>query len=131
MCGELMEKNIDEILIGPYVGLSFPDKPLCEPTREQIDQAIQQKDFEQRQYQEDIKELIDEWNRGDADPVEYNRREQQYHARKIAGFAANGWQEPPVLKKDGRSVHDGLHRLKAAKHLGMRTLKVRILSDDT
>jgi hypothetical protein len=129
MCGELIEKNIDDILIGPYVGVSFPDKPLCEPTPEQIDRAIRDRDFDKRGYQEHLKELTDEWNRGGADPREYNRREQQYHARRIADLAANGWRDAPTLKKDGRSVDDGLHRLKAAKHLKMKTIKVQIMCE--
>jgi ParB-like chromosome segregation protein Spo0J len=41
-----------------------------------------------------------------------------------------GWRDAPILKKDGRSVHDGLHRLKAAKHLGMKTIKVQIMLED-
>src|SRR6266850_2841543 len=127
MCGELIEKNIDDILIGPYVGISFPERPSCEPTREQIDRAIRDKDFDKRGYQKHRKELTDEWNRGGATPQEYNQREQKYHARRIAGFTANGWRDAPILKKDARSVHDGLHRVKAAKHLGRKTIKVQIM----
>src|SRR5437868_6465638 len=130
MCGELIEKNIDDILIGPYVGTSFPDKPSCEPTREQIDRAIREKDFDKRGYQEHIKELTEEWNRDGATPQEYNQREQNYHARRIAHFAAHGWRDAPILKKDGRSVDEGLHRLKAAKHLGKKTIKVQIICAD-
>jgi hypothetical protein len=130
MSGELVEKNIDEILIGRYVGESFSNKPSCEPTREQIDEAIRKKDFDKRGYQENIGELTAEWNRGGATPEEYTQREQEYHARRIAAFAANDWRDPPTLKKDGRSVHDGLHRLKAAKHRGMKTVKVLIMCAD-
>jgi len=130
MCGELIEKKLDDIMIGPYVGVSFPNKPPCEPTPEQIDRAIREKDFDKRGYQEYVKELTDEWNRGGATSQEYNQREQEYHARRIADFAANGWQDAPILKKDGRPVHEGLHRLKAAKHLGKKTVKVQIMCED-
>jgi hypothetical protein len=128
MCGELIEKKLDEILIGPYVGLSFPDKPLCEPTRHEIDRAIRERDFEKRSYQNP--EIFDEWNRGGPTPKEYNRREQQYPARRIADLVVNGWREPPILHKDGRSVHDGLHRIKAARHRGDKTIKVQILCEN-
>jgi hypothetical protein len=129
MCGELIEKNIDDILIGPYVGMSFGDKPLCEPTHEEIDRAIHAKQFDKRGYQKHINELRDEWNRDNATPQKYNQRERDYHKRRIADLAANGWDDPPVLKKDGRSVHDGLHRIKAAKHRGDTTIKVQILCE--
>jgi hypothetical protein len=119
-----------DILIGTYVGESFPNRPSCEPTSGQIDRAIREKDFDKRRYQEHIKELAEEWNRGDATSQEYNHREQDYHARRIADFAANGWRDAPTLKMDGRSVDDGLHRLKAAKHLGKKTVKVRIMCPD-
>src|SRR2546423_1738775 len=125
MCDELIEKKLYEILITDYHGLSFPDRPSCEPSPEQIERAIQAKDFDKRGYQECLQELVDEWNRGGPTPEEYNRREQQYHARRIANFAANKWDHPPVLKKDG-SVVDGLHRIKAARHLGDKTIKVQI-----
>jgi hypothetical protein len=131
MCGELTEKKIDEIEIGPYVGVSHPSKPLCEPSFEQIERAIRDEDFDERGYQEHLEELVAEWNKDCPDFWEYNRHEQQYHARRIAHLAVNGWSDddPIILKKDGRSVHDGLHRLKAAKHLGKRTVKVRICPD--
>jgi hypothetical protein len=111
--------------------MSFPDKPPCEPTREQIERAIRVTDFDERGYQEHKKKLIDEWNRGDATPQQYNQREQEYHARRIANFAVNGWRGPPILKKDGCSVQDGLHRLKAARHRGQKTIRVRIMCDDS
>ena len=107
-----MDKKLDKILIGPHVGLSFPDKPLCEPTPEEIDLAIRERTSDKRGYQEHTQELFDEWNRGGVSPQGYNRREQQYHARRIADFVVNGWLDAPILKKDGRSVRDGLHRLK-------------------
>jgi hypothetical protein len=50
MCGELVEKNIDDNPDGRYAGESFPNKPSCEPTREQIDEAIRKKDFDKRGY---------------------------------------------------------------------------------
>jgi hypothetical protein len=130
MCGELIEKNIDEIVIGPYVGVSFAGKPSCEPTHEQIDRAIREKDFDERGYQENMNELIDEWNRDGASPDEYNQRERDYHARRIAYFVENGWHDAPILKKDGRSIDGGLHRIKAAKHRGDKTIKVRIMCED-
>jgi hypothetical protein len=34
MCGELIEKKLDDIIIGSYIGVSFPDKPSCDPTPE-------------------------------------------------------------------------------------------------
>lgn len=130
MCGELIEKKLDDILIGPYVGMSFPDKPLCEPTPDEIDRAIRERDFDKRGYQKHAEELVKEWNGNGVTPQEYNRREQQYHARRIAYFVANDWQDAPILKQDGRSVHEGLHRIKAAKHRGDRTIKVQILCED-
>jgi hypothetical protein len=126
MC-ELVEKRVDEILIENYVGMSFSNRPSCEPTREEIDRAIRDKDFDTRGYQKHINELRDEWNRDNSTPQQYNQREQEYHARHIADFAANGWDNPPVLKNDGRSVHGGLHRIKAAKHRGNMAITVWVM----
>ena len=126
-----MKKKISEILIGPYVGLSFPEKPLCEPSHDEIAKAVGEKRLDQREYQKNIEELAAEWNRlSNGDPKLYNDYERKYHAERIAFFVVNGWGDDAiVLKKDGCSVHDGLHRLKAAKHMGWETVDV-VVPDD-
>jgi hypothetical protein len=125
-----MQKKISEILIGPYVGLSRPDHPPCEPSAEEIERAVREKDREERGYQEHREELTAEWNKLRSSFEEYNDHERRYHARRIAFFVVNGWSNDPiVLQKDARSVHDGLHRLKAAKHMGLETVEVMIRDD--
>ena len=126
-----MQKKLSEILIGPYVGLSFSDKPLCEPSNEEIARAVRENRLEERGYQKHIQQLVAEWNRlSNGNPKLYNDYERQYHAQRIAFFVVKGWgNDPIVLRKDGRSMHEGLHRVKAAKYVGLETIDVVIRAD--
>ena len=95
----------------------------CEPSRTEITKAIEQREFEDREFQKDINSLISEWDRGGISPEESNRLATQYHARRIAYFVVNGWNKPIVLYEDG-TLKDGLHRIKAAQFKGMDTIDV-------
>jgi len=54
-----------------------------------------------------------------------------YHARRIAFFIVNGWSEPIVLRGDGCTIEDGLHRLKAALYKGIPEVEITVLSSAT
>ena len=60
---------------------------------------------------------------------EYCRRVRSYHARRIAHFAVNGWNGDPITLKADGSMCDGLHRWRAAKHLGMEEVEVIIAGE--
>ena len=94
----------------------------CEPSTEEIEKAVREKDLEKRQFQKDLSELIPEW-----EPMGTERYNliRKYHALRIAFFVVNRWDNYPiVLKQDGREVDEGSHRLRAALHLGMDTVEV-------
>ena len=46
--------------------------------------------------------------------------------RRIVYFVVNGWEEPILLCKDGCTISDGLHRLKAAIYLGLEEVEVKL-----
>ena len=96
MCGELIEKKLDDIVIGPYVRLFFPEKPLCEPTPDEINRAIREWDFDKRGYQEHAQELVKESNGNGVTPEEYNPHAQQYHTQRIAYLIRFGFEHDAV-----------------------------------
>jgi len=98
---------------------------LCEPSREEIAQAIDEKKLETRRYQEDLELLKSEWASSQTLP-EYCRMVKEYHTRRIAYFVVNSWSDRIVLDRDGRTVVDGLHRLKASQYLGMQTTDAEV-----
>ena len=114
-----MKKKISEI----FSSLYGQDNVCCEPSPEEIERAVREKDLEKREFQKDLAELIAEWYQVSG-PERYNEI-RKYHARRIAFFVVNGWDNYPiVLKQDGREVEEGSHRLRAAIHLGMDTVEV-------
>jgi len=116
-----MRKKISEIFSRPY----GQDGVSCEPSSEEIEKAVRERDFEKRAFQTDLLELISEWEQVSG-PARYNSI-REYHARRIAFFVENGWDNYPiVLKEDGREVAEGSHRLRAAIHLQMATVEVRM-----
>jgi hypothetical protein len=50
--------------------------------------------------------------------------EKKYHAKRIAFYVVNGWQDGIVLNEDKKTVKDGLHRLKATIFLGWDTVEI-------
>jgi hypothetical protein len=115
-----MQKKIYEIFSLPY----GQDNVCCEPSKEEIQKAVDEKNFETRGFQEHEHELRAEWEQVDG-PERYDRI-RNYHARRIAFFVLNEWDKYPIiLKKDGREVSEGSHRLRAAIHLGMESVAVQ------
>ena len=121
-----MKKRLDEIPTGPWTEDHGDKKFSVEPLRNEIEKAIAEKTLETRGFQKDIRVLTDEWNKeatGNFD--EYLRLRKRYHARRIAHFVIHPSSDPIVLDKDTGGVKEGLHRLKTAKHSGMKTVCVR------
>jgi hypothetical protein len=117
---EGMQKKICEIVSLPY----GQDYICCEPSKEEIQKAIDEENFEIRGFQEHEHELRAEWEKVSG-PERYDRI-RKYHAERIAFFVVNRWDDYPIiLKKDGREVSEGSHRLRAAIHLGEETIEVK------
>ena len=112
-----MKKRVAEITNVLYGQNSIS----CEPTKEEIEKAILEKDFERRSFQGDLNELNAEWNKEAKNFYEVVKR---FHIRKTACLVVEGWDEPILLCKDERTILDGLHRLKAAIFLKMDTIDV-------
>jgi hypothetical protein len=122
-----MEKRIDEIEIVHWVEDHGEEKYPVEPLREEIDEAIAERNLETRGFQKDYEALVDEWNREAGGSFEkYLSLRRQYHARRIAYFVVRGWNDPIVLHEDQCRVKEGMHRLKAAKQKGDKTICVRL-----
>lgn len=120
-----MKKNLNEIYTGHWVEKHGHKEYSVEPSPADIQNAITEGRFETRGFQNDIKELTDEWNRGGS-LDEYLRLRRQYHARRIAHFVVHPSSDPVVLDKNTGGVKEGLHRLKAAKYKGDETICVRV-----
>ena len=101
----------------------------CEPSADDIQRAIDEKQFEFRGFQTHHDELMDEWKNGASSAREFNELMRAYHTRRIAHFVDQGWNDPIILTVDGK-MKDGLHRLKAAIFKGMGEVEVTIADDD-
>ena len=94
----------------------------CEPSREDIQRAIDEKDFETRGFQNP--EVEAEYSALDVpECYEWLRK---YHAKRVAFHVVNGWQDRIVLNEDKQTIKDGLHRLKAAIFMGWETVDVDV-----
>src|SRR5260221_11686462 len=90
-------RKVSEIKLVPY-GDTFGSKVLlCEPSRADIQQALDDGRLEQRNYQTDFETLLSGWqqatNNGQ-DQAEWVRRVTAYHARRVAYFVTHGWSDP-------------------------------------
>jgi hypothetical protein len=120
-----VKKNLNEIQTGPWAEIHGEKVYSVEPSQADIEKAIVEGIFETRGFQNNIKELTDEWNRGGS-LEEYLRLRRQYHAGRIAHFVVHPSDDPVVLDKNTGGVKEGLHRLKAAKYKGDKTICVRL-----
>jgi hypothetical protein len=102
----------------------------CESSHENIQLAINNKEFEQRGFQTHNDELLAEWKKNVSSAQELNERIRGYHTRRIAHFVVHGWTDPIILDADGE-MKDGLHRLKAAIFMGKDEVEVVILKPDS
>jgi hypothetical protein len=116
-----MKKKVSEICNTKY----GENNVCCEPSKAEIESAVGEKDLEKRGFQEHLRELTTEWNKG-SNFEEYCDCARKYHARRIAFFVVNRWDDPIMLNKDKHTVSEGLHRLKAAIYLHMETVEVEI-----
>ena len=100
----------------------------CEPLPSDIADAIQSAEFELRGFQNDLPALKSEWDRAAQNNFdEFCRLVKTYHAKRIAFFVVHGWNDPIVLRSDGCTIEDGLHRLKAALYKGVPEVEVTVL----
>ena len=121
-----MKKKVSEIFNTPY----GQDNVSCEPSKQDIQKAIDEEDFETRGFQEHEPELKAEFKVLNV-PERYEWL-RKYHAKRIAFFAVNGWDgHPIVLNEDQHTIKEGLHRLKAAIHLDIDEVEVKIEGRET
>lgn len=97
---------------------------ICDPTAADIERAIENEAYETRDFQSHLGELNQEWE--SASPVECCCKARLYHARRIAYFVVNGWQGDPITLNPDGSLNDGLHRWRAARHLALEEVEVKI-----
>ena len=96
------------------------------PTTENIQQAIDAGQLEERGYQTHKDELHTEWTQGAQGNIEtFCLLQRDYHARRIARFVVKGWSDPIILASDGDMI-DGTHRLKAAIHKHLDEVEVQV-----
>jgi len=96
------------------------------PAKEDIENAINNNVLESRGFQSHWDELNAEWAlaaKGNLD--EFCRLQKEYHARRVAFFVVNGWDDPIELNENG-TMKDGTHRLKAAIHKNMDEVKITV-----
>jgi len=120
-----MEKNISEISFVPY----GQDNVSCDPSKEDIEKAVKENNLDTRAFQANEREIAADWAMARLNGQDYSVV-KQYHARRIAFFVVKGWKDSITLNKDGYTVKDGLHRIKAAIYLGKTTVDV-IIDGDT
>ena len=89
------------------------------PTREKIDQAIENNELEPRPFQKCEKVLVEEWKR--LPEVDRAGAIARYHSQRVAFLCVNGWDKPIEFCSHGRR-QDGAHRLLAAHHLKLETI---------
>ncbi|MGD0843560.1 MAG: hypothetical protein ABSA06_04230 [Geobacteraceae bacterium] len=118
----ILKKRVEEILNTDYAQYNISS----EPSRIDIESAISRCESESRGFQEQLQELNDEWNASASSIQQYCDRMRLYHAQRIAFFVTHGWTDPIELHTDGRTVKDGLHRLKAARYMQLVTVDVTI-----
>ena len=88
-----LKKKVSEIYNTPY-GQNCVS---CEPSKEEIERAVREQNPEKRGFQDDLSELIAEWEK--VSRSEYYDHIRQYHARRIAFFVENKWHDPIALNK--------------------------------
>ena len=126
-----MKRKISDIKLVRYANKDANGVELqCEPARESIQFAIDNKEFELRGFQSHLDELMAEWGKNATTVQDWNERIRVYHARRIAHFVVHGWSDPIILDANGK-ITDGLHRLKAAIFMGKDEVDVIISGDDS
>lgn len=123
--GARIMKRVTEIPEATYGARHEGKLYLFNPTAEDIQRCIDQKEFEDRGYQSHKEELEVEWARDCVSLEEYCVRQRSYHARRIATFVVHGWTEPITLATNGDMI-DGTHRLKAALFKSQKEVEVQI-----
>jgi hypothetical protein len=116
-----MEKKVNEITNVMY----GQDNVCCEPTKEEIEIALNENNLETRGFQ--YPELYNEFEKIKGSP-EYYKYIRNYHANRIAFFVKHGWNDPIILNRDGSTIKDGLHRLKAAIYLNKEKVDVVVIN---
>jgi ParB-like chromosome segregation protein Spo0J len=120
-----IKKPLGEVCRKPYgVPVDGGELRCCEPTKEEILEAIAANSLERRAYQDHPEKLLEEWIKNARGNDEIVANARRYHAKRAAWFAVNRPWEPIKLKNDGREIADGSHRYLAAWALNEATIEV-------
>ncbi|MEO6002293.1 MAG: hypothetical protein ABIZ04_21190 [Opitutus sp.] len=129
--GSPKTRNVSELLLRRYADTINGHEILCDPTPEDIRDAIKSGNPETRNYQSDLEALKSEWiaqcQASLSSFEEWKRVVTRYHAGRIAYFVENGWDHPVTIKSNGE-VTDGTHRAKAAIFKGQKEILVTVES---
>lgn len=103
----------------------------CEPSPDDIRRAIHEGRLDARRFQIDEAALHAEWraaSQGGQDHEALRRSVTDYHAGRIAFFVAHGWSDHqyPITVDANNVLHDGGHRLRAARFAGAEEIEVKV-----
>ena len=120
-----MNRKISELGVTSY-GIPGPQIS-CEPSKQEIVQAIANKDFDLRPFSGASQSaLVDEWSqKANGNIHEFARLQREYHAKRIACLVVNGWSDPIEIDAAGK-ITDGNHRVRAADFLGRSEIEVLV-----
>ena len=123
-----MKRKISELKPCAY-GVPGPQIS-CEPSSQDICQAITNKSFELRPFSEVDQEVLRaEWTQAaNGDIHEFARLQRAYHAKRIAFLVVSGRNDPIEVDSTG-NITDGNHRVRAAIFRGETEIEVLIKPD--
>jgi len=118
-------RKISELKPSRYVDTVNGQAIDCEPTPEDIANALQQERLEPRHYHDETL-LLPEWKANANSIGHWGRLVRDFHARRIAYLVAHECDDPISIKEDG-FITDGNHRVRAASFRGITEVKVKIV----
>lgn len=117
--------NVDQIENLPFGAMHKGKLYDFNPTEQEIQEAIDSGQLEDRGIQSHRNELDREWwEKANGNLDEVAKQQREFNARRIAHFVVHGWPDALRVERSGK-MHDGTHRLRAAIHKGMKQVVVK------
>lgn len=88
-----------------------------------IQKAINEDRLEKRNFQDDILELIKEWNENSKNYDEYFENFKKYHIERIAYLVVSDLWRHPIEVRPDMTIKDGQHRYWAAIYLNQTEIE--------
>ena len=121
-------KQLSDLIPCPYV-----EHDMCvEPSGEEIRQAVEKGDLEERgmdEHQAEIKAWLLVGSNNGSDVAAWVRMMKAYHTKRVAHFVVKGWPEEdphPITINKQNQVTAGNHRVRAAHYMKMNEVEVRV-----